>query len=119
MRKVLFEEIAVHPRHDWPNIVFAFDRYLLSYACDNGACPNPLDAYAISSFESPRSELLIQFILFVARALQAIETASLDYWDYLHGPSSGGSQHFSFEDAPIKGPLPPHMASVIGSKGER
>lgn len=50
-RTILGELInLVHrrPAHVWPNVIFAMDKYLVTFCCDGGICPNPMDARGIA-----------------------------------------------------------------------
>ena len=113
LRKTLFEHIAENPRHLWPNITFCFDKYLLTYSCSFGVCPNPMDAFAISSLEeTPRSELLLYFYRLLARAITVTSVGSFSYLKYLEHPSKWPFKSYAFEDAPIAGTLPEHLTST-------
>ena len=116
MRKTLFEYLCEHPRHLWPNILYHFEHYLLTYGCDSGFCPNPMDAYAISSLNTTSGkDLLLTFSRLVAGATYVTRVSSFSYWQYLSGPDDLGADVYAFEDAPIKGPLPRHVVERPGS----
>jgi hypothetical protein len=114
MRRALFEYICEHERHLWPNLCYHFDRYLLTYGCESGFCPNPMDAFAISSvnFESGK-DLLITFGRLVAGASYVTRVSSFSYWEYLSGPDY--ARMYAFEDEPVHKRLPQHMLLTPGS----
>ncbi|MCA9074738.1 MAG: hypothetical protein KDA93_06880 [Planctomycetaceae bacterium] len=68
----------------WPNVIFAFNKYLVTYACDGGICPNPMHArgLAVQSVESD-PEILLRFYLLLGQAIDVTRVASLPYWEYL------------------------------------
>ncbi len=116
MRKTLFEDLCEHPRHLWPNICYYFEHYLLTYGCDSGFCPNPMDAYAISSLNATSGkDLLLIFSRLVAGAIYVTRVSSFSYWEYLGGPDDLDVRVYAFEDAPVKGPLPRHVVETPGS----
>lgn len=80
----LLEEAYAVPVEHLPNVILALGRYLITYCCDNGVCPNPLDArgVAIQSTENP-SDALLSFYLLLGQALNVIRTSELPYWEYL------------------------------------
>jgi hypothetical protein len=83
MRDAILAYIRDHPRHLWPNVFFNFDKYLFTYCCADGICPNPLHAKGISvSDNCSREELLIRFYMLVARATAATRVSTLPYWEY-------------------------------------
>jgi len=116
MRKTLFEYICEYDRHLWPNICYYFEHYLLTYGCESGFCPNPMDAFAISSLNSESGEnLLLTFCRLVAGAIYVTRVSSFSYWEYLTGPDKPQAPMYAFSDAPIKGPLPDHLSNVPSS----
>lgn len=72
------------PVHLLPNVVVALDRYLVTYCCDDGVCPNPMHArgVAIQATAKP-ADAILRFYLLLGRALEVIRTSSLPYWEYL------------------------------------
>ncbi len=68
----------------WPNIIMAMDRYLITYCCDGGHCPNPMHARGISVTEGTDSaDLLMKFYLFLAQAINVTATANVPFHSYL------------------------------------
>ena len=68
----------------WPNAIFAFNKYLVTYACDRGICPNPMHArgLAVQSAESD-PDILLRFYLLLGQAIDTTVVSSLPYWEYL------------------------------------
>lgn len=113
LRRTLFEHIAENERHLWPNIVFCFDKYLLTYSCVFGVCPNPMDAFAISVTDDiSRSELLLYFYRLLARAINVTTVGSFSYLKYLEHPSEWPFKSYAFTDAPVASDLPEHLTSI-------
>lgn len=96
MQACLSEYLRDNPRHLWPNACLAFDKYLLSYFCDDGVCPNPLHAlgFSASTEECSKEELLLRFYTMVARATAATHVSAFPYWD-TSKPKKGGAWFFS------------------------
>ncbi|MGA2540681.1 MAG: DUF6602 domain-containing protein [Verrucomicrobiota bacterium] len=80
----LLEDAFAMPVEYLPNVILALNRYLITYCCDNGVCPNVMDArgVAIQSTENP-SDALLRFYLLLGQALNVIRTSALPYWEYL------------------------------------
>jgi hypothetical protein len=80
----LMEEAYATPVEYFPNAILALNQYLITYCCDNGVCPNPLDArgVAIQATENP-ADALLSFYLWLGQALNVIRTSELPYWEYL------------------------------------
>jgi hypothetical protein len=68
----------------WPNVIFAFNKYLVTYACDRGICPNPMHArgLAVQSAENDPN-ILLRFYLLLGQAIDATRVSSLPYWEYM------------------------------------
>ncbi len=81
---VLLEDAFVRPVADFPNVIVALDKYLITYCCDGGVCPNPIDArgVAVQRTSNP-SDAFLRFYLLLGRALDVTRTSSLPYWEYL------------------------------------
>ena|SRR5437667_11676606 len=113
LRKTLFEHLAKNERWLWPNVIYYFDKYLVTFSCGFGVCPNPLDAFAISVVENkPRSELLLHFYRFLAMATTVTTVGSFSYFEYLENDHEWGFKSYAFQDAPVKGKLPEHLTSI-------
>jgi hypothetical protein len=112
-RKTWFEHLFDNERYLWPNIFFYFDHYLITHCCKNGVCPNPMDAWGITSVTGrPEDELLLRFYRLVSLAVEATNTSRLAYLAYLDKDDSYGGWVYPFKYAPIKNALPPHMLAV-------
>ena len=68
----------------WPNVILAVDRYLGTFCCDDGVCPNPMDARGVA-FQADDGVLLMHFYLLLGRAVEVTRVSSIPYWEYLHG----------------------------------
>jgi hypothetical protein len=70
--------------HMWTNIVLALDQYLITFACDDGVCPNPMHARGIAlQRASEEDELVMRFYLLLGQAIEVTRVGSLPYWEYL------------------------------------
>jgi hypothetical protein len=78
-------EHAFHvPIQEMPNIVLGLDRYLITYHCDDGVCPNIMHARGVAIQRGLRpSDPIIRFYLLLGRALEVTRSSSLPYWEYL------------------------------------
>ena len=115
MRAALIAHLRDFPRHEWPNVIFAFDNYLLTFACPNGYCPNPMHAWGISVIKGIECyELLAHFVQKVAQAVVVTSTASFSYWDYLEAESLPKATIYPFDSgSPLQADLPKHMRMPI------
>lgn len=99
MRSELLAEVNSQPRHLWPNVIFAFDKYLLTFCCQDGVCPNPLDALGIGSVKpSSKRHLLLEFFLMVAQAIVVTTVPAFSYFEHLRGSVRVGGPVFPFEE---------------------
>jgi hypothetical protein len=82
--EILLDKAFESPREAMPNVIVALDRYLITYCCDDGVCPNVMHArgVAIQRAEKP-SDPILRFYLLLGRALEVTRTSSLPYWEYL------------------------------------
>ncbi|MFZ1217968.1 MAG: DUF6602 domain-containing protein [Chthoniobacterales bacterium] len=82
--EMLLEEAFRTPVQEMANVIVAMDRYLVTYHCDDGVCPNVMHArgVAIQRAEKP-SDAILRFYLLLGRALEVTRTSSLPYWEYL------------------------------------
>jgi len=80
----LLEDTSEIPVQLLPNIVVALDRYLVTYCCDDGICPNTMHArgVAVQATTKP-ADAILRFYLLLGRAIDVIRTSSLPYWEYL------------------------------------
>lgn len=84
MRWILRDFIERTECHTWPNIVLAIDRYLVTYCCDDGICPNTEHARGVSVLDvQNRNDVLMQFYLMLAQAVSATKVARLSLYDHL------------------------------------
>jgi hypothetical protein len=103
MREKFLEYILQRDAHLWPNIVFAVEKYLLTFCCDAGICPNPMDARAVAiQPASRRQDLVLRFYMLLAQAVEVTRVSAMSYWSYLE---SVGNWDYdlafaTWEDAP-------------------
>lgn len=84
MINVVHDYIIQNPREVWPNVIFSFDNYVITYCCEDGICPNVMHALGISCLSDiSRDELLLRFYTFVARAIQVTNISAFSYWEYI------------------------------------
>ncbi len=119
MRESLFYYNRDHPRCQWLNLCYHFDQYLITYCCEAGVCPNPMDALAISFIEKQTPEiLLLRFYKMLARAIEVTSTSKFAYWQYLNASEDWEAFAYSFDGMmPYDVWVPPHMAYRPGDNG--
>lgn len=95
--------------HLWPNIIFACDKYLLTFCCDGGVCPNPMDARGIAlQRASSDQDILMKLYLLLSRAVETTRVAHLPYWEYLNSITTWSAQvHYSCREY-----SPPYLSSL-------
>ena len=118
-RKALFEHLCANERYLWPNVFYYFDHYLLTFCCKYGVCPNPMDAWGITSVtDRPRAELLLRFYRLIVMALGATTVSKFHWSTYLDVPDTYGGDVYRFKDAPVTGDIPTHMLTETDSLEE-
>jgi len=82
--EVLIEFVTRNAPHVWPNLILAFDEYLLTYCCDGGVCPNTMDARGIASVVSDKKiDVFLKFYIYLSQAIATISVSQMSSWDYL------------------------------------
>lgn len=49
VREKLLDYISTRSPHLWPNVILALDRYLVTYCCLDGVCPNTMHARGVAA----------------------------------------------------------------------
>jgi len=84
-RELLLEVVQRSEPHLWPNVIVALEKYVLTYCCDNGICPNTLDARAIALADaSDFATGLLRFYIFLSQAINATSVSRMSSSAYLH-----------------------------------
>ncbi len=113
MVDAFYEHLCANPRHEWPNMIFAFDQFFLTHSCSAGICPNPMDSFAIGLVdESSTSELLLWFTRLLTQATTATHTAYFSYYRHLGGKRARPWSVFPYEEMSQSHPMPEHIRSV-------
>lgn len=109
MHRELVNYVLSHAAHVWPNVILALDKYLLTFCCDNGICPNPMDARGIAIQPIREDEdLLMRFYLLLGQVIEVTRVGSLPYWEYLQQSKEWTTMVFhSTMDDP-----PPYLSSI-------
>ena len=112
LHEELMHFILERHAHLWPNVVIAFDKYLATYCCDDGICPNPMHARGVAlQRESEDEELLMRFYLLLGKAIEVTRVSALPYWEYLHNARTWSATVFHSST----GNPPPYLSSISGS----
>lgn len=109
MRAEIMDHLLHRGVHLWPNIVFALDSYLLTFCCDGGVCPNPMDARGIAlQNASSDQDILMKLYLLLGMAIESTRVAPLPYWEYLNEITSWSAEVcYSCKDHP-----PAYLSSI-------
>lgn len=109
----LLEYILEREPHRWTNLLLTLDRYLVTYCCDYGVCPNPLDARGISiQRSSDNPDLILRFLLLLGRAIEVTRVSAFPYWEYLNIASDWSAKTiYAAVDDP-----PPYLSSLASFK---
>lgn len=67
MHRALMDHVLHSAPYLWPNVVFALDKYLGTFCCDSGICPNPMDVRGIAFQQCHRRRRAINEVLFTVR----------------------------------------------------
>lgn len=85
VRCELMNYLEKNEPHLWPNVIIAPHRFIVTYCCDDGVCPNTMHARGIAlktHEESPG--LLMRFYLLLGRAIEVTRVSGMPYWQYLN-----------------------------------
>lgn len=96
--------LSAHEPHLWPNVVIAQDRFLLTYCCEDGVCPNPMHALGLSlQLAESGPSLLLRFLLLLGRAIEVTRVSGLPYSEYLRFASQWDAEvlHSTHEPVPL------------------
>lgn len=111
-REVLLEVVHRSPPHLWPNIIVALEKYLITYHCDDGVCPNTEHARAIATVDGDDfAETLLRFYLFLSQAIAVTSVAQASSWAYLGGMFSFGSD-LIYAATNDEGEPPPYLSTL-------
>ena len=108
-QETLLECIHRSGPHLWPNMIFALNKYMITYCCDNGVCPNTLDARATAIIRSiiPGDDL-IRFYTFLSQAINHTSISRVSSWAHLEKAVPLDAElMYSSVDAP-----PPYLSSL-------
>jgi hypothetical protein len=115
LHEQLMHYILERSAHLWPNVVFALDKYLATYCCDDGICPNPMHARGLACQpQGEHEEILMRFYLLLGRAIEVTRVSGLPYWEYLYRARTWSAQVF-YSCAAADGEPPPYLSSISGS----
>lgn len=85
MHERIMRHVLETAPHVWTNIILALDQYLVTFACDDGVCPNAMHARGVALQEaSEEDELLMRLYLLLGQAIEVTRVSSLPYWEYLN-----------------------------------
>ncbi len=110
VREALFDHVQTREVHLWPNVILALDRFLVTFCCDNGICPNPMDARGVAlKYADTEPGLLLRFYLLLGGVIEVIRTSGLPYWEYLQSANQWDAEvlHSTLETPP------PLLSSMI------
>ena len=109
MHDELWHRVLRSAPHVWTNVVVALERYLVTFVCDDGVCPNPMHVRGLALQPSGEGVgLLIRFYLLLGQAIEVTRVSHLPYWDYLDEANSWSAMvRFSCTDDP-----PPYLGSI-------
>lgn len=83
-RAFVLDYLADREPHLWPNISIALDRHLLTFCCDHGVCPNPMDARGLAlQHERSPGQVLFRFYLLLGQGIERTRTSALPFKTYL------------------------------------
>jgi hypothetical protein len=105
----LIDVVHRKPPHVWPNVIFAMDKYLVTFCCDRGVCPNPMDARGVAlQMASEHHDILMKLYLLLGRAVEVTRVSTLPHWEYLSRVRQWDAEVFH----PITGGSPPYLHTI-------
>ena len=111
MRELLLDYALGTECHMWPNAIIALDKFILTFHCDDGACPNTMHARGLSLLTGAPGVTLLQFYLYLAQALEVTSVGSVPYASYLSNLKPDVDAVFSTRNLPHE--APPLLSSMI------
>ena len=107
----MMDHVLTTAPHVWTNLGLVLDQYLVTFACDEGVCPNPMHARGITLQRAPdEGELLMRSYLWLGQAIDVTRVSSLPYREYLGAAKSLATEiHHDAYD------FPPRLLSQITS----
>lgn len=111
-REALLDCAQDSEAHLWPNVIIALDKYIVTYCCDSGVCPNPLDARGIAlQVAKDPADVLMKFYLLLGGAIETTRVSGLPYWEYLQKASQWESDVW-YAATNLDGEPPPYLSSL-------
>ena len=110
------EYIHTRKAHLWTNIIISLNKYIVTFHCDDGVCPNPMHARGITVVPaSENPDLLMKFYVLLGRALEVTRISTLPYWQYLEQYTSwnGYTAHGEIVDS-LEGRAPRYLRDLTG-----
>ena len=111
-RKLILEVVHRSGPHLWPNVVLALEKYLITYHCDGGVCPNTHDARGISLIETKTfADGIVRLYVYLSQALAVTSVSHLSSFAYLSEllPMGGDTVYSA---ANREGEPPPLLSSL-------
>lgn len=110
-RDVLLAAIHRSESYQWPNITVALDRYLVTYHCDEGVCPNTEHARGLSVVQGGDSlDTLLSFYVYLSQAITVTSVAQVSSWAYLGDLFEiAGDVYYAATEA--EGEPPPYLSA--------
>ena len=108
MHDEILENVIGKEPHLWTNVIVAPSNYLVTFTCEHGVCPNPMDARGVAlQIASEEHDVLMKFYLLLGQAIQVTRTGSFPYSEYLkHAHQWTAKVFYSATDMP-----PPLLSS--------
>lgn len=93
MLEVVVDFVERCDSHEWPSLVVGLEKYLLTYACDDGYCPNTVHARGISVCRAEEgNNPLLQFYVFLSQAVLSTRVARVSSWHHLGHAAQGNAE---------------------------
>lgn len=112
-QNLLFDIVLRSSPIEWPNVVYAFEKYLITYHCDHGICPNTMDARGIANIdEKDFATGFLRFYIMLSQAISVTHVATMSSQSYLSElmPPMVSETHYASTNLPDE--LPPYLDSI-------
>jgi hypothetical protein len=111
MLNVMLDYVLRNEDYTWPSLVLSLGKYVMTYACDDGACPNTTHARGLSSLlEEDGNNTLLQFYVYLSQAITVTRVARMESWSHLGRAAAVNADiYFSTTDDP-----PPYLSTLLG-----
>jgi len=91
IHEFMMDYVLENAPHLWANVTLALDKYLVTFCCDGGVCPNPMDARGVA-VQLDDGYLLMRFYQLLGRAIEVTSSSGVSYWEYMRSATEWSAE---------------------------